>query len=64
MYELLNDMVVVQRINNQRLRCLGHVVRIEDQIVEALSSIGVTNWRRRARRRDAWKDLLRQAEIR
>ena len=29
-----------------------------------LSSIGVTNWRRRARSRGDWKDVLRQAEIR
>ena len=37
-------------------------IRWKDQIEEALSSIGVTNWRRRAR--NAWKDVLRQAEIR
>ena len=68
LYELLNDMDIVQRINIQRLRWLGHVVRMEknapagicgsrrrgppcirwkDQIEEALSSIGVINWRRR-----------------
>ena len=39
-------------------------IRWKDQIEEALSSIGVTNWRRGARSRDAWKDVLRQAEIR
>ena len=39
-------------------------IRWKDQIKEALSSIGITNWRRRARSRDAWKDVLRQAEIR
>ena len=87
LYDLLNDMDVVQRINNQRL---GHVVRMEenaparwvfdagicgsrrrgqpcmrwkDQLEEALSSIGVTNWRRLAKSRSAWKDVLRQAEI-
>ena len=76
LYELLNDMDVVQRINIQRLRWLGHVVlmvedaparrafdvgicrsrrrgrsciRWKDQIEEALSSIGATNWRRRPR---------------
>ena len=80
LYELLNDMDVVQRINIQRLRWLGHVVRIEedaparrvfdagicesrqrgqpcirwkDQIEEALSSIGVTNWHRLAKSRSA-----------
>ena len=29
-YELLNDTDVVQRINNQRLRWPGHVVRMEE----------------------------------
>ena len=80
LYELLNDLDVVQCINIQRLRWLGHVVRVEedaparrvfdagicgsrrrgrpcirwkDQIEEILSSIGVTNWRRRARSRGA-----------
>ena len=38
-------------------------IRWKDQIEEALSSIGVTNWRRRARSRGAWKDVLRQADI-
>ena len=36
----------------------------KEQIEEALSSIGVINWRRRARNRGAWKDVLRQAETR
>ena len=39
-------------------------IRWKDQIEEALSSIGVTNWRRRAKSRSAWKEVLRQAEIR
>ena len=78
LYELLNDIDILQRINIQRLRWLGHVVRMEEyaparrvfdagicgslrrgrpcirwknQIEEALSSIGVTNWLRRARSR-------------
>ena len=86
----LYDMDVVQRINIQRLRGLGHVLRMQedaparrvfdawiygsrrkgrpcigwkDQIEETLSSIGVTKWRRRARSRGAWKDVLRQGEI-
>ena len=29
LYELLNDIDVVQRINNQRLRWLAHVIRME-----------------------------------
>ena len=32
LYELLNDMEVVQRINIQRLRWLGHVVRMKEDI--------------------------------
>ena len=75
LYEVPNDMGVVQRINIHRLRWLGHAVRMEEnaparrvfdagicrsrrkgrpcirwknQIEEALSSIGVTNWHRRA----------------
>ena len=91
LYELLNDLDVVQRINIQRLCLLGHVVHMEeddparrvfnagicgsrrrgrlcirwkDKIEEALSSIDVTNWCRRARSRGAWKDVLLQSEIR
>ena len=85
LYELLNNMDVVQRINIQWLRWLGYVVRMEkdaparrvfdaricgsrrrgrhcirwkDQIEEALSSIGVTNWRRCASSRCTWKNVL------
>ena len=43
---------------------VGEEDRWRDQIEEAPSSIGVANWRSRARSRDAWKDVLRQAEIR
>ena len=32
LYELLNDMDVVQYINIQRLRGLGHVVRMEEDV--------------------------------
>ena len=39
-------------------------MRWKDQIEEALPSIGVNNWRRRARSRGAWKNVLRQAELR
>ena len=35
-----------------------------ESLWEGLSSIGVTNWRRRAKSRSAWKEVLRQAEIR
>ena len=33
------------------------------QIEEVLSSIGVSNWCRRAKSRDPWKDVLLPAEI-
>ena len=36
----------------------------KDQIEEALSSIGMINWRSNARSRGAWKALLRHAHIR
>ena len=38
-------------------------IRWKEQIEETLSSIGVTNWLRRSRSRDAWEDVLRQVEI-
>ena len=44
----------------KRTSCLMYVGR--DQIQEAFSLIAVTNWRRRARIRGAWKNVLRQAE--
>ena len=34
LYELLNDIDVVQRINIQRLHWLGHIVRIEKDAPE------------------------------
>ena len=40
-YDLFNDMDVANRINIQRFRWLGHVVRV-------LTSLGVTDWRRQA----------------
>ena len=38
--------------------------RWKDQVKEALTSLGVTNWRRRAQSRGAWREALRQAETR
>ena len=90
LHELLNDIDVLQLINIQLLRWLGHVVHMEenapasrvfdagicgsrrrgrpcirwkDQIEEVLSSIGVTNWHRRARSRGEWKDVLRPKSV-
>ena len=39
-------------------------LRWKDQVEGALSSLGVTNWRRRAQSRGAWREVLRQAVIR
>ena len=39
-------------------------LRWKDQIGEALSSIGVTNWSRHARIREDWKYVLRKAKTR
>ena len=36
--------------------------RWKDKVVEALTLIGVTNWRRRTQSRCAWRELLKQAE--
>ena len=37
-------------------------MRWKDQVKEALTSLGVTNWRRRAQNKGAWREALRQAE--
>ena len=75
------SMDVAKRINNQRFRWFGHVVRMDeeapprrvvkrprtrwkDQVEEALTSNGVTNWRRRALSRGTWREALWQAETR
>ena len=87
LYELINNVDVAKRINDQRFRWLGHVVRMDedapprrvfdavvgghrrvgrprtrwkDQVEEA--SNAVTNWRRRAQSRGAWREALRQAD--
>ena len=39
-------------------------INLKDQFEEALTSNGVTNWRRCAQSRGAWREALRQAEIR
>ncbi|XP_060665319.1 uncharacterized protein LOC132797575 [Drosophila nasuta] len=36
--------------------------RWQDQVMETLSTLGVTNWRRRAQDRDAWRHITLQAE--
>ena len=50
LYELLNDMDVVQHINIQRLRWLGHVVRMEeDAPARRVFDAGICGSRRRGR---------------
>ncbi|XP_060665561.1 uncharacterized protein LOC132797804 [Drosophila nasuta] len=39
-------------------------MRWQDQVMENLSTLGVTNWRRRAQDRDAWRHIALQAETR
>nr|XP_043067135.1 uncharacterized protein LOC122321356 [Drosophila bipectinata] len=40
------------------------LTRWQDQVMETLSTLGVTNWRRRAQDRDAWRHIALQAETR
>ena len=91
LYELFSGLDVAKRINIQRLHWLGHVVRMDEdvlsrrmfdavvgghrrverpsmrwkhQVKEALTSLGVTNWRRRAQSRGTWREALRQTKTR
>ena len=41
---------------------LSHT-RWKDQLEEALTSLGVTNWRRRVQSRVAWREASRQATL-
>ena len=62
LYELLNDMDVVQRINIQRLRWLGHVVRMEeDAPARRVFDAGICGSRRRGRPCIRWKDQIEEA---
>ncbi|XP_043064519.1 uncharacterized protein LOC122320475 [Drosophila ficusphila] len=61
LYELYDDIDVVSRINIQRLRWLGHVVRMEEvaparKVFEAV----VSGQRRRGRPRIRWQDQVIQ----
>ena len=58
LYELLNYMDIVQRINIQRLRWLGQVVRMEEDALERrVFDAGICGSRRRGR----WKDQIEEA---
>ena len=57
--ELLNDKDVVQCINVQRLRWLGHVVRMEeDALARWVFDAGICGSRRRGRTCIRWKDQI------
>ena len=56
---LVFDAVVSGHRRERRSR-----TRWKNQVEEALTSIGVTNWRRRAQNKSAWREALRQAETR
>ena len=91
LYELSNAMDVAKRINIQRFRWLGYIVRMDvdasprqvfdavvggrrrvgrlrmlwtDQVKYALTSLDLSNWKRRAQSSGAWREALRQAETR
>ena len=57
LYELLKDIDVVQRINSQQLRWLGHVVCMkEDAVARRVIVAGICRSRRRGRPCIRWKD--------
>ena len=62
LYELLNDVDVVQRINIQRQRCLGHVVRMEeDALARRVFDVENCESWRRERPCFRWKDQIEEA---
>ena len=61
-YELLNAIDVVQRINIQRLRWLGHVVRMEENApARRVFDAGICKRRRSRRPCIRWKDQIEKA---
>ena len=62
LYELLNDIDVVQRIKIQRLLWLSHVVRMEeDAPAKWVLDAGICGVRRRGRPCIRWKDQIEEA---
>ena len=62
LYELLNDLDVVQRINIQRLCRLGHVFRMEKNVPERqVFDAGIWGSRRREGFYICWKDQIEEA---
>ena len=59
LYELLNDLDVVQRINIQQLRWLGHAVRMEeDALARRIFDVGICGSRRRGQPCIHWKNKI------
>ena len=59
LYELFNDMDVAKRINNQRFRWLGHVIRMnEDAPPRRMFDAVVGGHRGHGRPRTRWKDQV------
>ena len=62
LYELLNGMDVVQRINIQRLRWLSHVIHMEeDAPAKWVFNAGICGSRQRGRPCLRWKDQIEKA---
>ena len=62
LYELFKDIDVVERINIQRLRWLGHVVRIEEDAPERrVFDAVISESRRSGRPCIRWKDQIEEA---
>ena len=62
LYERLNDIDVVQRINIQRLRWLGHVVRMEeDATARREFDAAICGRRCRGRPCIRWKDQIEES---
>ena len=60
--ELLNDMDVMQRFNIQRLRWLGHVVRVEEYAsARRIFDAAIYGSQRRQRPCIRWKDQIEDA---
>ena len=64
LYELLNEIGVVQHINIQRLRWLGHVVRMEENTpARRVFDAAICGSRQRGRPCIRWKDKIEKAVI-
>ena len=63
LYELLNDIDIVQYINIQRMRWFGHDVRtVEDASARRIFDAGICGSLRRGRPCMRWKDQIDKAQ--